>query len=144
LKKTVLLSLIFVVSFCGRAFAQLSDLPDYSWGNASYFDMQVGKSVFFKQVEVKLLKIDNLFNQLKVGNDTIWLKVCQRSQPVVLKGLRLFVADNNNLKLASGNAELHSLLTHDALICLCDNELPYLSEREYFFPISLRFIHFFD
>ncbi len=118
--------------------AQQQTSPGFTWGNSYYFNINIGESIQFSDTEIKLLKLENHFNQLKIGTDTIWIKVSRRSLPEQLGSLRIFVADNCNVKALSSNKEIHGLLKKDALICLSMSNLPILDPNKFVFPISFN------
>lgn len=121
-----------------RMNAQQADSADFRWGNGFYYNLNVGESVTFNQVEVKLLKIENHFNQVKIGEDTLWLKVARRSVPEQLGGVRIFVADNKKVMSLTADSLVHGLLSKDALVCLSDSRLPILDPAQYIFPVSFN------
>jgi hypothetical protein len=110
--------------------------PDFSWGNGYYYNLDVGDSIHFNNQPVRLLQIENHFNQLAIGEDTIWLKVSRRTPAKTSDGIRLFVADNKNVKALAANKETHGLLKKDALICLSNFTEPLLDFNQYIFPVS--------
>ncbi len=118
--------------------AQQADSADFRWGNGFYYNLNEGESVTFNQVEVKLLKTENHYNQVKIGEDTLWLKVARRSVPEQLVGIRVFVADNKKVKALNSGSPVHGLLTKDALICLSDSRFPLLDPTQYIFPVSFN------
>ncbi|MCF6357649.1 MAG: M23 family metallopeptidase [Draconibacterium sp.] len=124
------------IFFSANIYAQTQ--PDFHWGNGSYFNIGIGDSITFRDIEVKLLEQNNIFNQLKIGNDTIWIKVSRRTLPVNVGGLRIFVADNKNVKALTDDPEVHGLLKKDALICVSDFKQPLLNQNNYIFPISFN------
>lgn len=134
--KKFLFILFLFFDFESGLFAQSQTSPDFTWGNASYFNLKTGEKIDFKGTEIKLLQIRNQYNQLQVGTEIIWLKVSRRTLPAVLGNLRIFVADNRNLKAIDRNKEIHGLLKKDALICVSSDSLPLLNPDEYFFPVS--------
>jgi hypothetical protein len=131
-----ILILWFCLSLTLKSEAQTE--PDFQWGNASYFNVDIGETVVFQDTEVKLLKLNNHFNQLKIGKDTIWVKVSRRALPKTCNSLRVFVADNKNVKALASNPEIHSILQKDALICLTNFYEPLLNPNKYLFPISFN------
>ncbi len=112
--------------------------PDFRWGNAAYFNLNIGESLNFQDKEIKLLQIKNHYNQIKIGNDTVWIKVSRRTIPKVVDGIRVFVADNKNVKALTDDAEIHHLLKKEVLICLSNAEDPMLDPNHYTFPISFN------
>jgi len=110
--------------------------PDFQWGNASYFNLNIGESIQFQNKEVKLLKLNNHYNQIKIGRDTAWLKVSRRSLPQIVDGVRIFVADNKNVKALSSHPEIHGLLKKDVLICLSNLTEKLLDPTGFIFPVS--------
>lgn len=136
--KKIRIILIILLCFELRALAQKQTSPDFIWGNASYFNIGVGESIFYKNTDIKLLKIENHFNQFKIGKDTIFLKVNKRTLPFSHGELNLFVASNKGLKAITQNKEIHGLLKKDALICICDVNTPFLNSENYIFPVSFN------
>jgi hypothetical protein len=68
----------------------------------------------------------------------VWVKVSRRSLPVVADGLRLFVADNKNVKNITDDKQVHGLLLKDALICISAAEKEMLDPNSYVFPVSFN------
>lgn len=126
--------------YCVQNVLQAQDFrePDFRWGNASYFNLNVGESIYYENTEIKLLQVKNHFNQIKVGNDTTWTKVSRRSLPELLGGLRVFIADNINVKTLTQDAETHGLLTKDALVCVSSANQPLVDPNHYVFPVSFN------
>ncbi len=122
--------------FCSNA--QENSTPDFIWGNASYFNINIGESVFYNQTEIKLIQIYNHFNLLQVGTDSVWLKVSRRTLPEPIKNLRIFVADNRNVKAITDDNDIHGILKKDALICLSDINQPLLDSYNFVFPVSFN------
>jgi hypothetical protein len=135
-RKLCIFLVLFAVLF--QVSAQQADSADFRWGNGFYYNLNVGESLTFNRVEVKLLKMENHFNQIKIGADTLWFKVARRSVPEQLGGIRVFVADNKNVKALTADSLVHGLLTKDALICLSDSRKPLLDPVQYIFPVSFN------
>lgn len=131
----ILISLVFPVFIL---YSQNDTKPDFTYGNASYFNMNSGKSVYFGNTEIKLLGIKNQFNRIMVGTDTIRCRVSRRTPPVMVNGLRIFVADNLSIKSLSEFPENHGLLKKDAIICVSNANEPLLNSFDYIFPISFN------
>ena len=121
-----------------KAGAQPESKPDFSWGNTSYYNLNVGDSINFKGVSVELLGIKNHCNTLRVDKDTLELKVTRRNLPNALGGLNVFVADNVNVKKLAENKDTHGLLTKDALICLSGLGEPLLDPNNFLFPVTFN------
>ncbi len=136
--KLIYLILFFLLSILFSANVNAQTQPSFQWSNGSYFNIDIGESITFLNIEVKLLQQKNHFNQLKIGNDTIWLKVSRRTLPVNIKGLRIFVADNKSVKALTDDSEVHGLLKKDALICISDFKKNLLNQDNYIFPISFN------
>lgn len=132
------IAILFFMSFVFCLNAQQNTIPDFTWGNAHYYNLNIGESVFFNGAEVKLLDIENHYNQFKIKNDTIWLKVSRRSLPQMVDGLRIFVADNRKVKSLTSDSEVHGLLTKDVLVCISDYQKPILNPDKYIFPINFN------
>jgi hypothetical protein len=118
--------------------SQAHTKSDFKWGNTSYFNINVGESVVFQDTEIKLLQIKNHYNQLLVGEDTIWLKISRRTLPTVVSGVRIFIADNRNVKALDLDSGIHSLLSKDVLVALSSFKEPMLDSKKFIFPISFN------
>lgn len=136
--KRLLVILYFCVSQLLSITAQQQNIPEFTWGNASYFNLGLGEKIQYNDIEIKLLKLENHFSQLEIGEDSVWLKVSRRSLPEQIGNLRIFVADNANVKALSSNKQIHGLLKKDALICLSAVTMPLLNPYEYLFPVSFN------
>ena len=128
--------MVLAAGFYGKA--QENSSPDFTWGNAFYYNMNVGETIQFNNVNITLLQLKNHFNALKIGEDTLWLKVSRRTLPDVSQGFRIFVADNKNVKALTSDSAVHGLLTKDALICLSDFKKNLLDPNSYVFPVSFN------
>lgn len=134
-------SLFTILLFCTVSLfsgAQGNTEPDITWGNSVYYNLNIGESICYDSIEIKLLAVEHLFNKIKIGNDTVWAKVSQRTLPMGSSGIRFFVADNKCIKALDDNEEVHGLLTKDALLCVCDQSKSMLPENKYIFPISFN------
>jgi len=137
LKKLVII-LFFLTELIVNATAQNNSTPDFSWGSSYYYNLDIGESISFNNIEVKLLKTENHLNQIKIGSDTVWLKVARRSLPFETEGVRIFIADNKNIKNLSSDKSVHGLLTKEALICLSRSDNLMLDPDKYIFPVSFN------
>jgi len=135
--KFLLISFV-LFGFALRLKSQNPTSPDFTWGNASYFNMNVGETIFYNDVEVKLIRVKNHFNQIKIGNDTIRVKVSRRTPLVTAGYLNVFVADNKNVKALASEKQVHGLLKKDALICISNYDIPLLEPNNYQFPVSFN------
>ncbi len=120
----------------GRIFAWQQTNPDFTWANASYFNFNTGDTVFFEGIEITLLKVENHFNLIKIAGDTVWMKVSRRSLPFYIGNLRIFVADNKNVKALSANTRMHDLLKKEVLLCISRSGFPLLDPGKFIFPVS--------
>lgn len=118
--------------------AQSQSPEDFQWGNTFYFNIDIGETISFKNTNVKLLQQKNHFNQFAIGTDTIWIKVSRRTLPINIKNIRIFVADNKNVKALTDDYNVHGSLKKDALICLSDFSQPLLNQAKNIFPISFN------
>lgn len=118
--------------------AQENTEPDFLWGNTSYFNISVGEQIFYDSKEIKLLALEKQYNKIKVGNDTLWLKVNRLSLPSVAGGFRLYVADNKNVKRISDDSDVHGLLKKDVLLGVSLFNETMLASEKYLFPISFN------
>lgn len=118
--------------------AQENSKPDFTWNNASYFNIGIGESIYFNNTEIKLLQLENHYNRLKIGKDTLLIKVSRRTPSVNLGNLLIFMADNKNVKALATDKGMHGLLTKDAMICLTTAENRWLDPNKYVFPVSFN------
>ncbi|MDX8339839.1 hypothetical protein SLH46_11635 [Draconibacterium sp. IB214405] len=130
------LLIILFIFCCIGLQAQQNTIPDVSWGNTHYYNLDIGDTVWFNDRAVVLLDIENQYNTISLGNDTVKVKVGTRSLPYAIYGIRMFVADNKNLKKLTADKDVHGLLTKDALICLSDSKNLLLSPESFIFPVS--------
>ena len=137
LKKHFLILFLLILGVDGL-FGQTAMKPDFTWNNASYFNVNKGESVFYENTEIRLLSVSNQFNTIKVGVDTVQCRVSRRTPAITTGGLRIFVADNFRIKAISGSAGAHSLLQKDALICVSSAETPMLNTLDFVFPVSFN------
>ena len=137
MKKIGLLILSFSF-FAVSLLAQNNVIPDFTWGNVAYFNLNVGESFRYLEKEISLLSIENLCNTIVVEGDTINLKISQRSVPGNINGVKIFVADNRNLSLVDENMLIHGLLKKDALIAVCSISNFLLDENHYVFPVNFN------
>lgn len=117
-------------------FAERYHQSSYTWGNATYVDCFVNESIEFSGKKITLVSLENNFCTVRVGSVDERLVVARRSLPVVIEGIRIFIADNKNVKNISTDSEYHGLMKHDAFICLSDASQPLLDPERYIFPIS--------
>jgi len=136
--KKILIILIQLLIALFAAKAQENSDPDFQWASASYYNLNEGESFFYDNTEIKLIQVKNHYNLIKIGNDSVWTKVSRRSLPELLGGLRIFVADNKNVKALTEDSETHSLLKKDALICVSLNGQPLLDPNLFVFPVSFN------
>lgn len=135
-KNTFILFLFVCLCFTHNSFGQTT--PDFTWGNSSYFNIDIGDSISYNETRIELLKLQNHFNLFKIGNDTVWMKVSRRAPAVTTGGLRIFVADNKNVKALAKNSKIHGLLTKDAMICISGPGQTLLDLNKYIFPVSFN------
>jgi murein DD-endopeptidase MepM/ murein hydrolase activator NlpD len=113
------------------------------WGNQYFYDMAMREDVSFLGHTVKLLANDGAASSVSVdGGAPVSLLTASRSLPVVVGGVRLFLAYNRPFERSSphnwnglGNS-LFDNMTKDALLVLSDPHLPLLPASTYTFPIS--------
>jgi hypothetical protein len=110
--------------------------PDFKWGNSYYFNINIGESIVFANVNIKLIEQKNQYNRFALNTDTVWLKVSRRTLPAVVGKVRIFVADNCNVKALTNDKNRHDLLQKDALICLSRFSESLLNPNKFYFPIS--------
>lgn len=135
--RLILLNILFLFAFL-HGISQEDTEPDFVWGNVSYFNVNQGESIYFNAVEIKVLTLENQFNTIKIGEDTVCTKVSKRSLAVPGRGIRLFVADNKNVKGLTDDKHVHGLLTKDVLLAVCGLNRKMLDPNNYTFPISFN------
>ena len=133
--KPVLILLLFS-AVC--SLAQENTTPDFIWGQASYYNMEVGDEIFFNGNKVTFIQNIGNHSQFKVENDTILLKVAQRSLPHMINALNIYVADNFNLKKLDSESGVHGLLTKDVLVCLTKNGEMLMDSKSASFPVAFN------
>ncbi len=133
---SIILLLAFLLSSIQHGAAQQQ--ADFQWGNSYYYQLNVGESIRYMENDIELIKVQNHCNTIRIGNDTITLKVSRRSLPSVVSGIRIFVANNKNVQSLSANKSVHGLLKKDAMICLSDFSTPLLDPARFIFPISFN------
>ncbi len=131
-------SILIIACVIIEVNAQVTSPADFQWGSCYYYDMKAGEKVIFNDVEVSLLKTEDHYNLVRIGTDTLELKVARRSLPASHIGVRIFIADNKNVKSLSADTLMHELLKKDALICLSEAAKPMLDENRYIFPVSFN------
>lgn len=134
--KPVFFILLFLLNTAVLKIVDAQTQPDFKWGNAFYFNINIGESVTFKNETIKLIEQKNQFNRFAFNTDTVWLKVSRRTLPVIVGEVRVFVADNKNVKALTTDKKTHGLLKKDALICLSAFDEPLMNENEFYFPVS--------
>ncbi len=136
--KRILFILVIICQFIYGIKAQPDSAADFTWGHSYYYNLSAGESITFNNTDVKLLQVVNHYNQLKVGEDTLWLKVARRSLPEEINGIRVFVADNRKVKNLTPDQGIHGLLKKDALICLSELDQPLSDRSRFVFPVSFN------
>lgn len=131
-------SILFLLIFTAFVNAQSESIPGFTWGNTTFFNLNIGDSIFYSETNIKLLSITNRCNKIKVGNDTINVKVSQRILPQRINGLTIYVADNRNMKALSDNPSLHGLLTKDALIAVSNVASLLVNSANFVFPVTFN------
>ena len=137
MKKNILITFFFIIPLF-IVQAEEKDKPDFQWGNASYFNVGVGESIIFDQTEIKLIQLENHYNLLKVGKDSLWLKVSRRTLPATIGNVRIFIADNKNVKELTEDPDIHGLLKKDALVCVSQISQTLLDQNLFVFPVSFN------
>lgn len=132
--------LLFILLCCGAGnlLAHDDTTPDFVWGNSSYFNLNKGDSIRFKGVVVSLLGVHGNWNKVKIGTDTLQLKVAQRSLPTVVQEINAFVADNYAVAELTRDTAVHGLLTKDALLCLSPRSKKLLDRQNFVFPVTFN------
>lgn len=132
----LLYSIFFFILKILSSGAQTITNPDFTFGNVSYFNLNVGETCNFNDTEIEILRIDHHYTKLRVENDTVWVKVARRSPAITLGSVNIFVADNKAVKAISGNSQVHGLLTKDVLLALSAIGIPMADNSLFGFPVS--------
>jgi hypothetical protein len=136
LKKLLYIFVLILVTMSSVAREQSN--ADIIWGNSHYYNMNIGDSVWFDGTVVELLDVNLHCNLLKIGEDTLLLKVSRRSLPSMSGSLNVFVADNKNVKHLAKNKSVHGLLKADALVCLSGVGTNWLNLNSVVFPVAFN------
>jgi len=131
-----IISIVFLIFACQFTRAQEDSKPDFQWGNSSYYNLNVGDSIVFNKMGIEVLSMFNHYNEIRIGKDTIWLKVSKRSLSLGSSDIRIFVADNINVKNLTDDKAVHGLLNKDVLLCVSKSEKNMLDPFQYVFPVS--------
>lgn len=134
-----LITIILVYISCHLNFliaAQVVSQPDFVFGNVSYFNLNIGQTCVFNENEIEVLDNENHYTQIRVDEDTIWLKVSRRTPATTISKVQVFIADNSAVKAISGNSRIHGLLRKDVLLALAPAELPLADNLQFVFPVS--------
>lgn len=137
MRKVVLILYLSVLGSC--VIGQETDSSPVRWGNAFYFNLSVGESTEFLGKNIHLVSMENNWCLMDVDGVRENLIVARRALPVVVNGIRIFIADNRNVeKLTTdeANPHVHDALTKDALLCLSDPSRPLLDHKKFTFPVD--------
>lgn len=131
--------IILVWIFCiSKVAGQSETMPEFTWGNTQFYNLNIGDSLIFRGSAIELISVNNHYNLIRVGNDTLDIKVSRRSLPFLVNGFRIFVAGNRCVKSLTPNQEAHNLLTGDVLIGLSGADQSLLDHGRYIFPVSFN------
>lgn len=111
---------------------------DFTFGNAAFYNLKIGETVNYMGRSVTLESSTRQFCDFSVDGKKARLMVSRLSLPVLVDGLRLYLAHNAHVKGLTDDNSVHGLLTKDALLCLSDASVPLLAPDSYTFPISRR------
>jgi hypothetical protein len=132
----ILYTIVFYMLIIIPSGAQTVTSPDFTFGNISYFNLNVGETCKFNETEIEILRLDHHFTKLRVDYDTVWLKVARRSPALALSSVQIFVADNKAVKAISGNSPVHGLLKKDVLLAVSPVGIPIANNSIIGFPVS--------
>jgi hypothetical protein len=136
MKKRILGILFFVQIGILTAFAQFSGGDTIRWGRVTYLNLSLGQKIDFHGNEIELLDLKGSYNKIRIGHDTLWLKVSYRSAATSMGNFHVFVADNKHVKAISSDKALHGLLKKDVLLAVSPDYQPLIDQYQYIFPIS--------
>lgn len=137
MKKLLIIFFLFLSS-APAVLAQDEATVKISWGNAVYLNLNIGETVQFEGKEIQLLAIKKHLSHIRVNTDSVWVKVSKRTLPVVVNGLRIFVAGNKNDKAVSDEFHTYDLMEKDALVCVSNIIHPLLDPKRFIFPVSFN------
>lgn len=124
--------------FSVQLYGQQTGSADFIWGNGFFYNLDIGESITFGGLEIKIMEVENHYTKLKVGADTLWLKVARRSVPEKIGAVRVYVADNKNAGALSSGSCGKRLLKKDVLLCLSDSYKQLLDPEKFTFPVSFN------
>jgi hypothetical protein len=136
MKIIILYVLLFTFSGAFSAWAQYSNSDTIRWGRVTYINLSLGVKVAYQGNEIELLELKNNYNKIRIGNDTIWLKVCYRSTVSSAGNFNIFVADNKYVKAISSDKAMHGLLKKDVLLAVAPGNNALTDQYQYIFPVS--------
>jgi hypothetical protein len=136
MKIIILCVLFFTLSGSLSAWAQYSGSDTIRWGRVTYINLSLGETVEYQGNEIELLELKNNYNKIRIGNDTLWLKVCYRSTASSAGNLHVFVADNKHVKAISSDKAMHGLLKKDVLLAVSPENKTLTDQYQYIFPVS--------
>jgi len=110
----------------------------FTWGAVTYVNLSIWEKYNFHGEEIELLALRNSYNRLRVNHDTIWLKVCYRAPASVIGNLRIFIADNRNVKAIASDKAIHGLLKKDILLAVSPLWNPMIDLWQFIFPVSFK------
>lgn len=127
---------IFILLIAVAHHALGSDV--ITFGNAIYVSLSLNESHTFLNRKVKLIKVERHRNLIEVDGERIWLQVSKRELPKEIHGIRIFVADNADVKNMTTDPAVHNLNNKDVFLCLSDASKPLLDPSKFIFPISRK------
>lgn len=131
-KKTQIFILFFSIFFNTNAQKAIH------FGNSVYVNLCVGQTFNYHGNRIVLKEINGNKTRVEVNDKLKELKISRRELPTVVDSVRLFVADQKNIKSLTTDNQVHGLLKGDALLCLSSPESPLLDADNYVFPISKK------
>lgn len=137
MRKAVLILYFSVLGY--YILGQETDSLPVRWGNAFYFNLSVGESTEFLGKNIRLISMENNGCLVDVDGVRENLIVARRTLPVIVNGIRMFVADNRNVeKLTTDETSphVHDAMTKDALFCLSDPSKLLLDSGKFTFPVD--------
>jgi hypothetical protein len=136
MNKKLLIPVILWLAFVFAGSGQLVGTADFTFGNVSYFSLNIGDTCTIGDDEIELLSVDRHYNRFRFNIDTVWLKVARRSPAITVSNFHVFVADNIMMRKLSGCHEAHGLLQKDVLLGISSKENALIEPLIFSFPVA--------
>lgn len=117
-------------------FGQDSIRHDFAFGNVRYVNLDRGEIYYSGQTPIEILGSHNHYVDLRIGSDTLSLKVARRSPATTSVAGQVFVADCRGASRISGNDPAHGLLKKEVLLGISPGAMPLIDPYLFVFPVT--------